>query len=77
MNKDQQIHPAQAKILRDLLFKPCARFAKLNSLKLSTGHFTFHPKSLVEAGLIEKNRISYSAQNPFIISRIIEDPAKP
>lgn len=55
MNKDLDIHPVQAKVLRDLLFKPCARFAELNSLKLPTDHFAFHIKSLTEARLIEKN----------------------
>ena len=59
MNKDLEIHPAQAFILRELLFKREARFAELNILKLSTDHFTFHIKSLVDAGLIEKTEKGY------------------
>lgn len=49
-----EIHPVQANILRVLLFKPKARFSELNVAHLSTDHFTFHVKRLVEVGLIEK-----------------------
>lgn len=54
MNKDIDVHPVQARILRELLFKPEAKFAELNVLELPTDHFTFHLKSLVEARLVEK-----------------------
>lgn len=59
MNKDLEIHSAQAFVLRELLFKREAKFAELNILKLTTDHFTFHIKSLVEAGLIEKTKKGY------------------
>lgn len=59
MNKDLQVHEAQAFVLRELLFKREARFSELNILKLSTDHFTFHIKSLVDAGLIEKTEKGY------------------
>lgn len=48
------IHEAQAQILKTLLFKTEARFRDLNTQKLTTDHFTFHLKQLVEAGIIEK-----------------------
>ncbi len=53
--KDLQLHKAQTHILKVLIFKPKARFADLNCLKLSTDHFTFHIKSLVDAELIVKS----------------------
>ena len=55
MNKNLQLHLAQINILKVLIFQPQARFANLNCLKLSTDHFTFHIKSLVDAGLIVKS----------------------
>ncbi len=54
MTTDLHIHPVQGIILRHLLFKPEARFAELNTTDLTNDHFTFHIKSLVEIGLIEK-----------------------
>ena len=55
MNKDLEIHPVQARVLRELLFKTEARFVELNVLDLTTDHFSFHIRSLVESGLVEKN----------------------
>jgi ADP-ribose pyrophosphatase YjhB (NUDIX family) len=49
-----QIHQAQAKILRTLLFKTEARFRDLNTDKLGTDHFTFHLKQLIDQGILEK-----------------------
>ncbi len=49
-----QIHNVQLVILRELLFKPKARFSELNSLKLPNDHFVFHLNRLVKEKLIEK-----------------------
>jgi len=54
MATDLVIHLAQAQILKSLLFKTEARFRDLNTQKLTTDHFTFHLKQLVEAGIVEK-----------------------
>lgn len=48
------IHPIQAMILRELLFKENARFSDLNWQKIRTDQFTFHLKSLIKAGLVKK-----------------------
>ena len=56
MATEIQIHEAQAKILRTLLFKTEARFRDLNVTKLTTDHFTFHLKQLIETGIIEKTK---------------------
>lgn len=54
MKFNTDIHPAQAEILRALLFVPKARFSDLNLTGLTNDHFTFHIKQLVEAGLVAK-----------------------
>lgn len=54
MTTELELHPIQADILRVLLFKPQARFSELNTTGMTTDHFTFHVKRLVETGLIEK-----------------------
>lgn len=59
MDKNIKIHPAQSHILKILLFNPQARFAELNELRLSTDHFSFHIKSLMDAGLIVKTQNRY------------------
>lgn len=59
MRKDIDVHPVQARILRELLFKREAAFAELNVLGLTTDHFTFHLRSLVEANLLEKTGKGY------------------
>ncbi len=59
MNKDFEIHPVQARILRELLFKREAGFAELNVCELSTDGFSFHLKSLVEAELLLKTEKGY------------------
>jgi ADP-ribose pyrophosphatase YjhB (NUDIX family)/predicted transcriptional regulator len=53
MNKE--IHEIQINILRVLLFKPEACFTDLNPQNVSTDHFNFHVKRLLELGLIQKN----------------------
>ncbi len=52
MKKTGEIHPIQALILRDLLFKTEAKFSELN---LSNDHFTFHINQLLSLSLVEKN----------------------
>lgn len=54
-----EIHPIQADILLVLLFKPKAKFRELNTTKMSTDHFTFHVKRLVELSLVEKTKAGY------------------
>jgi 8-oxo-dGTP pyrophosphatase MutT (NUDIX family) len=48
------IHPIQKSILRVLIFKQEARFSDLNSGGVSSDLLSFHVKSLVDAGLLEK-----------------------
>ncbi|MCX6789270.1 MAG: NUDIX domain-containing protein [Candidatus Gribaldobacteria bacterium] len=59
MKKEIQLHPSQAEILRVLLFNPKPRFRDLNCQRLSSDHFSFHIKSLAEAGLIVKREKNY------------------
>lgn len=54
MGTQIQIHPVQAKILRELLFKPEARFSELNIEGLTSDHFTFHINQLIDSDLINK-----------------------
>ena len=54
MSTEVKLHSVQAKILRELLFKPQARFSELNLTELTNDHFTFHVNQLLEIGLIEK-----------------------
>jgi len=59
MNKELKIHSAQVEVLKVLLFNPNAKFSELNSFKLSSDHFTFHIKSLLDGGLIVKEKSCY------------------
>lgn len=54
MKTELQLHPVQAQILLRLLFTPEARFAELNTTRLSNDHFAFHVKQLAGQGFIEK-----------------------
>lgn len=60
MKQEITLHPAQVTILRELLFKPHARFSELNTTDLSSDHFTFHVKALVDGSLISKVDDNYS-----------------
>lgn len=53
------MHEIQIKILKELLFKPIARFSDLNVTDLTNDHFTFHIKRLVELNLVQKNKNGY------------------
>ncbi|HEY1074642.1 MAG TPA: NUDIX domain-containing protein, partial [Patescibacteria group bacterium] len=55
MKKDIQLHPAQLAILRELLYKPEARFSELNVTNLTSDHFNFHIQQLIHAALVEKS----------------------
>ncbi len=50
------VHPVQAHILHDLLYRSEARFAELNTseLKMTNDHFTFHVNKLLADELLEK-----------------------
>lgn len=56
---DQEIHYIQINILKELLFKPNSRFSDLNVKGLTSDHFTFHIKRLVDEGLVEKRDGGY------------------
>lgn len=55
MAYEAKIHDAQTSILRELLFKPAAGYADLQKpTGLSSDHFNFHIKQLVETGYVQK-----------------------
>lgn len=55
MSHEVEIHQAQTHILRELLFTDQAGFAQLQKpTGLSSDHFKFHIKRLVELGYVEK-----------------------
>src|SRR4030042_3526298 len=55
-----KIHEFQISILRELLFKPQARFRDLKKIDITNDHFTFHLKQLVKQGLVVKTYGRYS-----------------
>ena len=57
-------HNVQLDILKQLLFKPKARFRDLNKSDLTNDHFTFHLKRLIGLGLIEKEGNIYQLTPP-------------
>lgn len=60
MSYEPNAHPAQVAILRHLLFTPHASFAELQKgTELTSDHFNFHIKKLIEEGYVEKNDKSY------------------
>lgn len=55
MSHEVEIHPTQTSILRELLFHPSATYARLQKpTKLSSDHFNFHIKRLLELAYVEK-----------------------
>lgn len=57
MSVDKLLHKAHVAIIHELLFRPDARFAELQKAsKLSSDHFNFYLKQLIEDGLIAKNK---------------------
>lgn len=60
MTYEASMHEAQTLILRHLLFVPNARFAELQkSTNLSSDHFNFHIKKLIDSKFIEKYNEHY------------------
>ncbi len=60
MSHEAQIHEAQTKILRELLFIPETNFAELQRVSgLESDHAKFHIKRLVELGYIDKRDSLY------------------
>lgn len=60
MSYEANAHDAQKKILRHLLFTKLAGFAELQKLtELTSDHFNFHIKKLVETGYVEKMANGY------------------
>lgn len=56
MNINDTMHPAQVAILHALLFRPAAGFAELQKASaLSSDHFNFHLKKMLEQDLVHKN----------------------
>ena len=53
------MHDIQTKILKELLFKPVAKFSDLNVTDMTNDHFTFHIKRLVELELVQKTDSGY------------------
>ena len=49
----QNQHKVQMQILRELLFNPWTRFTDLNIEGLTSDHFTYHIKTLVQKGYIK------------------------
>ena len=55
MSHEANIHAAQTSILRELLFQPQAGYAQLQKpTGLTSDHFNFHIKRLVEVGFVQK-----------------------
>ncbi len=60
MSYEASAHEAQMKILRHLLLSPHASFAELQkSTGLTSDHFNFHIKKLVDVGYVEKTNEVY------------------
>src|SRR4051812_31106336 len=79
MNTQLEIHEIQAKILRELLFKPTARFSELNIKNLTSDHFTFHINKLVHAQLVERtpnNKYTLTTSGKELAIRLDTDTAK-
>lgn len=56
MKINESLHDAQVAILHVLLFRPEANFSQLQKEgNLTSDHFTFHLKRLLEQGIVEKN----------------------
>lgn len=60
MTYEAQIHTAQTKILRELLFLPATNFTDLQKVSgLESDHAKFHIKRLVELGYVTKTGAKY------------------
>ena len=54
------LHNIQMLILRELLFTPNSRFSDLNIQGLSSDHFSYHIKTLIEQEYVQKDSSRYS-----------------
>jgi len=54
------LHVIQMQILRELTFKPNSRFSDLNLSDLTNDHFSYHVRTLIKLGLVEKADQGYS-----------------
>ena len=57
---EAKMHDFQISILRELLFKPGARFRDLKKIDITNDHFTFHLNRLVSEGLVIKSSGRYT-----------------
>lgn len=64
MATEIKVHPIQTGILLNLLFKPSARYSELNTFEITTDHFNFHIKQLVELQFIVKNEKGHYELTP-------------
>ncbi len=58
------IHPTQAKILKELIFHPARKFSELNVEGVSSDQFSFHLRRLAELNLIKKTESGYELTAP-------------
>lgn len=66
MSYEADAHEAQMKILRQLLLSPSANFATLQkTTDLTSDHFNFHIKKLVDEGYVEKKDDGH-----YVLSRV-------
>lgn len=64
MSYEPNAHKTQIAILRYLLFVPAAGFAELQkATELSSDHFNFHVKKLLDEGYVEKTGRGYKLSN--------------
>ncbi len=75
---DIKIHDFQISILKELLFKPNARFRDLKKFDVTNDHFTFHVNHLVKEGLVikEDGRYSLSDEGKEFANRMDTDSLK-
>lgn len=60
MSYEPNTHPAQAAILRHLLFTPQSGFAQLQkTTDMTSDHFNFHVKKLIDEGYVNKQETQY------------------
>lgn len=60
MSYEPDVHTAQTAILRHLLFTPAAGFAELQkTTDLTSDHFTFHIKKLINSSMVERDGDKY------------------
>jgi len=57
------LHPYQSKILKKLMYNPKLKFSDLQLQKLTSKHFNYHLKQLVDANFITKENNSYYLTN--------------